>query len=95
MERSWLLSLGPRKRVCIRNPESSLKRNLTSCIAPIVRLNKLVLIVVFLEASAKALDQRDHRFLLHPASSVPLPAAFYVFGSSLIGLIGIARRRKA
>lgn len=94
MERSWLLSLGPRKRVCIRNPESSLKSNLTSCIAPIVRLNELVLIV-FLEASAKALDQRDHRFLLHPASSVPLPAAFYVFGSGLIGLIGIARRRKA
>ena len=28
-------------------------------------------------------------------SSVPLPAAFYLFGSGLLGLIGLSRRKKA
>jgi hypothetical protein len=29
-----------------------------------------------------------------PGSPVPLPAAFWLFGSGLIGLVGVARRRK-
>jgi hypothetical protein len=28
-------------------------------------------------------------------SAVPVPAAFWLFGSGLIGLIGVARRKKA
>jgi len=28
-------------------------------------------------------------------SAVPVPAAFWLFGSGLIGLVGFARRKKA
>ncbi|BCO31790.1 hypothetical protein TspCOW1_18930 [Thiohalobacter sp. COW1] len=31
----------------------------------------------------------------HPPSAVPVPAAVWLFGSGLLGLVGVARRRKA
>ena len=34
-------------------------------------------------------------FLVRGISSVPVPAAIWLFGSGLIGLIGVARRKKA
>jgi len=30
-----------------------------------------------------------------PINAVPLPAAVWLFGSGLLGLVGLARRRKA
>ena len=33
--------------------------------------------------------------LSHQVSAVPVPAAFWLFGTALIGLVGISRRRKA
>ena len=38
---------------------------------------------------------QDVAFLMTPISTVPLPAAFWLFGSGLLGLIGIARRKAA
>ena len=41
--------------------------------------------------------QSDHLYIdnirVNPASVVPVPAAFWLFGSGLIGLIGLARRK--
>ena len=43
--------------------------------------------------------QSDHLYIdnirVNPASVVPVPAAFWLFGSGLVGLIGIARRKKS
>jgi hypothetical protein len=49
--------------------------------------------------SANAFDTGTMTFLGNPnlvaASAVPVPAAVWLFGSGLLGLIGIARRKKA
>ncbi|RKZ64268.1 MAG: hypothetical protein DRQ44_09390, partial [Gammaproteobacteria bacterium] len=42
-----------------------------------------------------ALDETGGFLATASASPVPVPAAFWLFGSGLIGLIGVARRRKA
>ena len=36
----------------------------------------------------------DHARYNYTPSAVPVPAAAWLFGSGLIGLVGIARRRK-
>ena len=33
--------------------------------------------------------------LVEPPSAVPIPAAAWLFGSAILGLLGIARRKKA
>ena len=39
-------------------------------------------------------DPANHLVYVNNISAVPVPAAFWLFGSGLIGLIGIARRKK-
>jgi len=34
-------------------------------------------------------------FLVRDVATVPVPAAVWLFGSDLIGLVGVARRKKA
>ncbi|MEA2079375.1 MAG: VPLPA-CTERM sorting domain-containing protein, partial [Pseudomonadota bacterium] len=41
------------------------------------------------------LEDTDDINLNNPVSAVPIPAAVWLFGSGLLGLIGIARRKKA
>ena len=41
------------------------------------------------------LEDTDDINLNNPVSAVPIPAAAWLFGSGLLGLIGIARRRKS
>ena len=40
-------------------------------------------------------DNAGSAFHLVSTSAVPVPAAVWLFGSGLIGLIGVARRKKA
>ena len=37
---------------------------------------------------------QTHTFLLTNVSAVPVPAAVWLFGSGLLGLVGVARRKK-
>ncbi len=46
-----------------------------------------------LGASSSASVSSDLQFTLTPAAPVPLPPALWLFGSGLLGLIGVARRR--
>ena len=41
------------------------------------------------------IDGQQHAFLLTNISAVPVPAAVWLFGSGLLGLIGVARRKSA
>jgi hypothetical protein len=48
-------------------------------------------------ATVKSFEDQDNRTFVEwtPSSVVPVPAAVWLFGSGLIGLIGVARRKKA
>ena len=45
-------------------------------------------------SGTNALGQ-THAYLLTPVSAVPVPAAFWLFGSALLGLTGLNRRKQA
>jgi len=47
------------------------------------------------EVSGIASGTSDWAFVKHNAAVVPLPGAVWLFGSGLIGLIGVAKKRKA
>ncbi len=43
---------------------------------------------------AGVMNGQQHAFLMTPTSVVPIPAAFWLFGSGLIGMLGFMRRCK-
>ena len=49
----------------------------------------------FLSITQEDFDRNDIRYASFAVSAVPVPAAVWLFGSGLLGLVGVARRKKA
>ena len=50
---------------------------------------------VMLSIISEDMAREDFRYASFTVSAVPVPAAVWLFGSGLLGLVGIARRKKA
>lgn len=50
---------------------------------------------IFAQGGSGALDSRRARFNALELTAIPIPAAFWLFSSGLLGLVGMARRKKA